>query len=105
MAKEKLPQHFKKLQKDYPDFMQAAADLGKAVREAGPLDEKTVNLIQMAAAATARLEGGVHSHARRALAAGATVEEVRHALIVLASTIGFPSVATAMSWVSDLDAA
>lgn len=85
----------------HPDYMQAVADLGKAVREAGPLDEKTVNLVQMAGAAALRLEGAVHSHARRALAAGASIEELRHALIVLTSTIGFPTVAAAMSWLDE----
>ncbi len=102
MAKEKLPKHFEKLQQSYPEYMQAVAELGQVVRKTGPLEEKSINLIQMAAAATLRLEGGVHSHARRALAAGATPQELRHALIVLTSTIGFPAVATAMSWVDDL---
>ena len=102
MPTEKLPQNFQKLQDDYPEYMSAVADLGRAVREAGPLDEKTVNLVQLGAAAAQRLEGAVHSHARRALAAGATLDEVRHALIVLTSTIGFPAVAAAMSWISDL---
>lgn len=99
MSKDKLPKNFRKLMERHPEYMQAVADLGKAVRVAGPLDEKTVNLIQMAAAAALRMEGAVHSHARRALEAGASPEELRHALIVLTSTIGFPAVAAAMSWI------
>ena len=102
MATEKLPQNFQNLQDDYPGYMSAVADLGRAVRATGPLDEKTVNLVQLAAAAAQRLEGAVHSHARRAMKAGATIDEVRHTLIVLTSTIGFPAVAAAMSWISDL---
>ena len=102
MSKDKLPKNFQKLQKNHPDFMAAVGKLGKAVREAGPLDEKTINLLQMSAAAALRMEGAVHSHARRAMTAGATEEEVRHALIVLTSTIGFPAVATATSWVNDI---
>lgn len=102
MSDQKLPKNFRNLQNNHPAYMQAVADLGKAVREAGPLDEKIVNLTQMAAAVGLRMEGAVHSHARRALAAGATEEEVRHALMVLTSTVGFPSVAAAMSWISDL---
>lgn len=102
MPDQKLPKNFRNLQNNHPAYMQAVADLGKAVREAGPLDEKIVNLTQMAAAVGLRMEGAVHSHARRALAAGATEEEVRHALMVLTSTVGFPSVAAAMSWISDL---
>lgn len=44
----------------------------------------------------------MHSHARRALQAGASEEEIYHALIVITSTIGFPTVAAAISWVDDL---
>ncbi len=44
----------------------------------------------------------MHSHTRRALEAGATVDEVYHALLILVSTIGFPKVAAAISWVDDV---
>jgi alkylhydroperoxidase/carboxymuconolactone decarboxylase family protein YurZ len=44
----------------------------------------------------------VHSHAKRALAAGATPDEVRHALFLLVTTIGFPTVMAALSWVNDV---
>jgi alkylhydroperoxidase/carboxymuconolactone decarboxylase family protein YurZ len=46
-------------------------------------------------------EGSVHSHARRARKAGATADEINHAILLLTSTIGFPSVAAALSWVDD----
>jgi alkylhydroperoxidase/carboxymuconolactone decarboxylase family protein YurZ len=45
----------------------------------------------------------VHSHARRALEAGATSIEIHHALLLLTSTIGFPAVSAAISWVDDLN--
>lgn len=41
------------------------------------------------------------SHARRALEAGASKAETRHALLCLTSTIGFPGVAAALSWADD----
>jgi alkylhydroperoxidase/carboxymuconolactone decarboxylase family protein YurZ len=44
----------------------------------------------------------VHSHARRALKAGAKPDEVRHAIVLLTSTIGFPVVSAALSWVDDV---
>jgi len=56
----------------------------------------------MAAAAAIRSEGAVHSHVRRALEAGASVEEVRHSLMLLTSTIGFPTVVAALSWIEDV---
>jgi 4-carboxymuconolactone decarboxylase len=76
--------------------------LGTAVRDAGPLDEFVVQLVQLGAAAAVRSEGAVHSHTRRALEAGATPEQIRHALISLTSTIGFPTVVAAISWAEDV---
>jgi AhpD family alkylhydroperoxidase len=76
-------------------------NLGETVRSAGPLEPKVAELVQLAAAATAHSEGAVHSHARRALKAGATLDEVQHALLLLTSTIGFPAVAAALSWIDD----
>lgn len=99
---KEMPKFYQKLQKDYKDVMEAVDVLGKAVQNAGPLDEKTIQLIKLAAAATEKSEGAVHSHARRAVEAGASPEEVRHALILLVPTIGYPNAAAALSWVEDL---
>ena len=77
-------------------------ELGKSLRQAGPLDEKNSQLIQLAAAAASKAEGAVHSHVKRALEAGATPEEVYHTIILLTSTIGFPSTAAAVSWAREI---
>ncbi len=97
----KLPNQYTEIQKKYKDFMKAVENLGKAAKTAGPLNEKTARLIQLAAAASSRSEGSVHSHVRRAVAAGAKPEEIRHAVILLTSTIGVPTVSAALSWVDD----
>jgi alkylhydroperoxidase/carboxymuconolactone decarboxylase family protein YurZ len=82
--------------------MEAVEALGTAAKTSGPLDEKTVHLIQLGAAAAIMSHGATHSHTIRALEAGATPEEVRHAVIVLMGTLGFPTTAAAMSWVDDV---
>ena len=102
MPKPPRSKAFLGIKKQYPGFIQAMDGVGKAVRKAGPLNEKTAHLIQLGAAAAIRSEGAVHSHARRALEAGATQDEVRHALLVVASTIGFPNVVAAFSWAEDV---
>ncbi|MEN8232021.1 MAG: carboxymuconolactone decarboxylase family protein [Thermodesulfobacteriota bacterium] len=86
----------------FSKVMEKHQDLGKAVREAGPIDEKNSQLIQLGAAAAIKAEGAVHSHVRRALDAGASPDEIHHAIILLTSTIGFPSVAAALSWAKDI---
>ncbi len=102
MSEQELPKHYQIMESEHPKFMKAVSELGQAARTEGPLDEKMVELVQLAAAAALRLEGAVHSHTRRAMKAGANREEVHHALVVLTSTMGFPSVSAAMSWVRDI---
>lgn len=102
MSRMDLPDQYVGLRKKYQPLMEALDGLGRATREQGPIDKKTAHLIQMAAAVAIRSEGAVHSHARRALQAGATPEEISHAVILLTSTIGFPNVSAALSWVDDI---
>lgn len=96
------PKHFQNLQKNHQPVLDAVSNIGQAVREAGPLQEKEAQLIQLAASAAIRSEGAVHSHTRRALEAGASPEEIKQALLLLISTIGYPTVAAALSWTEDI---
>jgi len=102
MAKNKRPGIYQQLQNSYPNYLAAVEALGQAIHAAGPLDEKTAHLVQLAAAAAVHSEGAVHSHVRRAQQAGVTAQEIRHALISITSTIGFPSVVAALSWATDV---
>lgn len=102
MSKGKLPKQYLQIKKRHEQFFNAIEELGRAARQEGPLDEKTAQLIQLAAAATVHSEGAVHSHVRRALEAGVTSEEIYHAIILLTSTIGFPTVVAALSWAEDI---
>ena len=86
----------------FSQVMDNHQELGKALRKAGPLDEKNSHLIQLGAAAAIRAEGSVHSHVKRALSAGASDDEIYHAIILLTSTIGFPAVAAALSWAREI---
>ncbi|MDA8088002.1 MAG: carboxymuconolactone decarboxylase family protein [Nitrospiraceae bacterium] len=102
MEMKDLPRHYKDLRNKFPGYFAALEALGREARVSGPLDEKTVELLQLAAAAAVRSEGALHSHARRALAAGASTEELYQALLALTSTIGFPAVAASASWLEDV---
>ncbi|MGO8762858.1 MAG: carboxymuconolactone decarboxylase family protein [Desulfobaccales bacterium] len=102
MSKEMYPGWYSFIKEKHGKFIKALEQLGEAVRQEGPLDEKTAQLVQLAAAAANGSEGSVHSHARRALKAGASSEEIYHAVILLTSTIGFPHTSAALSWVYDV---
>ncbi|MEH6652477.1 MAG: carboxymuconolactone decarboxylase family protein [Motiliproteus sp.] len=99
MSEVPLPKTFTRMQQQHPKLAEAIDALGQAVKQEGPIDSKTAQLIQLAAAASIRSEGAVHSHAKQAQNAGASREEIHHAVILLTSTIGFPSVMAALSWV------
>jgi 4-carboxymuconolactone decarboxylase len=99
---QKPHNHYLKLKERHGDLISAVEALGSAARSAGPLEPKYIHLIQLAAAAAIGSHGSTHSHAIRALEAGATPEEIRHAVIVLTSTVGFPTVAAGLSWVDDV---
>jgi len=99
---EKLPKHYINIREKFPEYSTALSALGESIRNSGPLDEKNVQLIQLAASAAIRSEGGVHSHARRAIENGASEEEVYQTVLLLTSTIGFPNVAASISWINDI---
>jgi 4-carboxymuconolactone decarboxylase len=98
----KLPERFTTFLHDYPDVGAAYQALGRAVASAGPLDAKTRELIKLGAAIASGQEGGTHSHARKALDAGATAEEIRHAALQTLTTIGFPNMMRGLAWADDV---
>jgi len=98
----KLPRAYEAFKRSYPEVWQAYERLGILSHEAGPLDGKTRELIKLAMAIGARLEGAAHSHTRRALAAGATPREVLHVVLLGITTLGFPSTMTAITWIEDV---
>ena len=103
MANQKIPsKHYHQLLKKFPSVMSAIENLGAAIRDEGSIDDKTTELIQLAAASTLQSEGAVHSHTRRAFQNGATKDEIYHTILLLVSTIGFPRVSAAISWAQDV---
>jgi 4-carboxymuconolactone decarboxylase len=97
-----LPKHYKNFFKNHPDIANIYEELGSAIHNAGPLDKKTRELIKLGISAGARHEGAVHSAARKALAAGASKEELRQTIFLSLTTIGFPSMMAALRWLEDI---
>ena len=97
-----VPSRFKRFGRKYPAVMRAYEALGAATQAAGPLNAKTRALVKLAIAVGAWREGAVHSHTRRALEAGCTADEIRHLVVLATTTLGFPSMMAALSWVDDV---
>ncbi len=102
MDKREYPEQYLRVRERYRSIIDNLERLGEELRRSGPIDKKTSHLIQLAASAAIQSEGATHSHARRALEAGATPDELRHAIILLISTVGFPRASAALSWVEDV---
>ncbi len=98
----KLPKRFTSFVETYPVIGSAYSEMSLAVASAGPLDEKTRCLIKLGISIGAGMEGATHSQARKALEAGATAEELRHAALQALTTIGFPSMMRGYAWVEDV---
>ncbi len=93
-----MPEIFKQFAGDHPELVKVHQDLGTLCAQAGPLDEKSKQLVQLGIAIGAKSKGGVRSHARQAKDAGASDEEILHAVIISTSTVGFPAMIAAYGW-------
>lgn len=76
--------------------------LREAVREAGPLDAKTRELVLIAAFATAGNEIAVRAHTELALSLGATQEALVHSvLLTLGATNTLIYTTNALQWIEE----
>ncbi len=105
MSDEHLPGVYLRFRSGYPAVAAALDDLGEAVDKAGPLDERTARLVKLGLAIGGAAEGSVRSNARKALAAGATPEELRHVALLAVTTCGFPAAIAGVGWIDEVLAA
>jgi alkylhydroperoxidase/carboxymuconolactone decarboxylase family protein YurZ len=100
--KKNIPAHYQKTKTAHPDYISAVETLGESLKNAGPLDESLAQFLQLAASISIKSEGATHSHTRQLVELGFSPEEIRHAVILLSNTIGFPTVMAGLSWVNDI---
>jgi 4-carboxymuconolactone decarboxylase len=98
----KLPETYRSITERYPEVARAFQALGDAIHGAGPLSERERRLVKLAISVGARLEGGVHSNARKCLYSGMSPDEVRQVVLLSLTTIGFPSMVATSTWVEDV---
>lgn len=97
-----LPDIYKEFKKQFPEIAKAYDELAVKCHDWGPLDEKTKRLTKLSIGIGLSSEGGVRSHARRALEKGMTAEELRHVVLLAFTTAGFPTMLAAMKWVNEV---
>ena len=95
---EDLHQIYTVFKKDFPDINAAHEALGEKIhKECGPLPEKLRWLIKIAISGASGHHLALETHIRKAREAGATEEEIKHALLLLIQTVGFPTFMEAYS--------
>jgi 4-carboxymuconolactone decarboxylase len=95
---EDLHEIFTKFKKDYPKVHSDHEALGKEIHEkSGPLTEKTCWLIKIAISGASRHEFALETHIMKAQETGVTDDEIKHALLLLIQTTGFPTFMEAYS--------
>lgn len=77
--------------KEHPGLLERVEALGEYVhQQGGPLDEKSRCLIKVGIAAADHRQNALGTQVTKAREAGASEEEIRHALFLVIPTCGFP---------------
>jgi 4-carboxymuconolactone decarboxylase len=83
---------FSRFKEEFPEVYKKHEELGKIIHEeSGPLAPQTRWLIKIAVSAACGHQRALETHIRKALAADIALEEIKHALLLLIPTAGFPS--------------
>lgn len=97
-----LPQIYEQFRKTFPEIEEQYNQLGVACRSSGPLEKKVQDLVKLGIAIGLGSQGAIRSHTRKALASGATREEIMHVVLLSLTTTGFPNMIAAVGWVSEV---
>lgn len=89
---EDIHKIFTQFKEEFPEIHAKHEALGKEVHEkGGPLTEKNRWLIKIAISGACSHERALETHIRKAKAAGVAEDEIKHALLLLIPTAGFPA--------------
>ncbi len=99
---DKLPKPFEAFKENYPEVASAYDRLAAACHQGGPLSDRERVLVKLALSVGAGMEGAVHAQVRKALEAGLSPDDIRHVVLLATTTLGFPSMMAASTWIDDL---
>jgi alkylhydroperoxidase/carboxymuconolactone decarboxylase family protein YurZ len=97
-----LPKNFRDLVREYPEIGEEYKKLSESCYKTGPLDRKTAHLVKLGMSIAVHSEGGTHTHVRLAKEAGASDDEIRHVALLALTTLGWPLLGAAWSWINDV---
>ena len=88
---ENIHENFTRFKDEFPEVYARHEALGKEIHEnAGPLEEKSRWLIKIVISAACNHKRALATHIQKARTAGVSDDEIKHALLLLIPTAGFP---------------
>jgi len=89
---------FKEFKKEFPEIYKGHEELGKVIHEeSGPLSEKVRWLIKIAISGASGHTLSLETHILKGKESGLTNDEIKHALLLIIQTNGFPTFMEAYS--------
>lgn len=90
------PEYFETFKQKYPIVAQDFDKLAQDCVHAGPLDMKLRRITKLGAAIGIGSHGDIQNHVMQALNEGFSPYEIRHAVVLTLTTVGFPRMIEAM---------
>lgn len=88
----KIQENFNYFTTEHKEIYDAYANYGKLIHEhGGPLDDKTRALIKVVISSVNCRNYALETHIRKALDISCTKEEIEHAILLSAPSVGFPN--------------
>jgi 4-carboxymuconolactone decarboxylase len=97
-----LPEIYQRFSAEFPSVMSAYTALAEQLHAAGPLSARERRLAKLGIAIGEQSQGGVRSHARKALAEGVEPEAIRQVAALAITTGGFPAALAAYQWINEV---
>lgn len=89
---DKVADHLNYFITNHKDIYEAYSEYGRLIHEAGgPLDDKTRALIKIVVSSVSQHDYALNTHIKKAMAVGCNKEEIEHAILLTAPTVGFPN--------------
>jgi alkylhydroperoxidase/carboxymuconolactone decarboxylase family protein YurZ len=86
----------------YPGIAACYENLAEECHQLGALNARDRALVKLGIAAGSQIEGSVRSQVRKSLDLKMTPDEIRHAIILSLTAIGYPRMMAALGWAEDI---
>jgi 4-carboxymuconolactone decarboxylase len=100
-SNERLPKRYKQFLEKYPEIAKCYNELGDAVHQWGPLDDRSRALVKLAISGSTLQKSAFKSHIRKAIALGISRKEIEHVAFLTLPTMGFSTTMTLLSFIDE----